>query len=149
MTSNAELIADAREFRATSKLGKSMVRELDKAMIYIRRLVNAVEFAEARIDELEAEAKEYRIERIRRIGELQELAEAEARIAELDAGEWEHSWEGETEDGSWLLAQVFSCVEDAQAFAESTSGAWVKRDGGRMVKRHVGPWVPVESEVGV
>ena len=138
MGTNEELIE-----RLRSVAGFDHLPRTDLAVL----AADALEAADARIAELEAEAKEYRIGRIHRIGELQELAEAEARIAELEGGEWEYSWEGETEDGSWVLAKVFSCVEDAQAFAESTSGAWVKRDGGRMVKQHLGPWVPVESEV--
>lgn len=41
--SDEELIAEAREFLVTPNLGKSLMRELDKAMIYIRRLADALE----------------------------------------------------------------------------------------------------------
>jgi len=77
-----ELVKEAREFLATPNLGKSLMRELDKAMIYIRRLADAHEAAEARADiaerELENVGKMYN----RACGDILEYSE---RINELEA----------------------------------------------------------------
>ncbi|MFA5901380.1 MAG: hypothetical protein WC829_19935 [Hyphomicrobium sp.] len=163
---NTELIAGARKFLATPNFGKAMARELDNAMIYIRELADIAEAAEARVKGFEANfpcdggcnydsgPEESCSLHGRNPADLwgiianisAERYEAEVRIAELEAGEWEYSWEGEDQASSWSLAQVFQRMEDAQRFGESTGGSWVKRDGGQMVRRHVGPWVPVESE---
>lgn len=50
------------------------------------RAATALEAAEARVKELEAQVKDFKCEQVFRISEMQELAEAQHRIAELEAG---------------------------------------------------------------
>ena len=125
--SNAELIAESRKFLATPNLGKSMARELEKAMIHIRRLADIAE-------------------------------SAEARVKELEAGEWQYSYFEKWADGSGVYERVtFRTLEEARKYFDGNGdmdgwNAEVKEKD-RLVagveKRRVvepGPWVPVESE---
>ena len=181
---NTELIAEARKFLATPNLGKVMARELDKALIYIRRLADALESAMiphaeceasgeragAQLADLKAalEAAEARVKGFeanfpcdggcnydsgpeescslhgRNPADLwgiianisAECYEAEARIAELKAGEWEYAQAVITDDDGGLYL--------GKSFGDDPTRAL--DEGYVLVRRNCGPWVPVESE---
>lgn len=124
---NTEQIAAAREFLATPNLGKSMARELNKALAYM--------------------------------WELADIAEAaEARVKELEAGEWQYSYFEKWADGSGVHERVtFRTLAEACKYFDgngdmSGGNAEVEKKDRLVVgveKRIVvepGPWVPVESE---
>lgn len=151
---NDELLAEAREFLATPNLGKDVMRELDKAMIYSRRLADALEAAEARVKELEAG---YSLTHGLLAIEREELELAEKRIAELEAGKWQSSYFEKWADGSGVHERVtFRTLAEARKYFDNNGdmSGWnadvVEKD--RLVagveKRIVvepGPWMPVES----
>lgn len=65
----------------------------------------------------------------------------------MSPNEWEYGWAGEDDASPWLLDQEFESVREAEAFASSAERAWVRRDGGHIVRRRkAGPWLPVEGE---
>lgn len=139
MTSNDELIAEARKVledypNYQEYHGGPLLKYPHQDALL--KVTHALEAAESRIAELEAEAKEFRIDRIHRIGELQELAEAEARIAELEAGEWEYAQAVITDDEGGLYL--------GKSFGDDPTRAL--DEGYVLVRRSCGPWVPVESE---
>ena len=73
--------------------------------------------------------------------ELADIAEAaEARIAELEAGEWEYGvkWHDGL-DPVWYHPYT---VDEA----EKELAAWPKEPGYVVTRRKAGEWVPVESE---
>ncbi len=65
-----------------------------------------------------------------------ERYEAEARIAELEAGEWEYAQAVITDDDGGLYL--------GKSFGDDPTRAL--DEGYVLVRRHVGLWVPVESE---
>lgn len=78
-----ELIKEARKFLATPNLGKDMARELDKALIHIRRLADALEVAMIPHAECEASGERAGAQ----LADLKAALEAaEARVKELEAG---------------------------------------------------------------
>lgn len=134
---NEELIMHAREFTESPNLGKDMARELDKALIYIRELADALEAAEARVKELESG---YTLTHGLLVIEREELESAEARIAELEAGferaqmqveEARTAWWSATEQGDSGLVYT-DRIEDAMDEIWSAIGS--------------SDWLPVESE---
>ena len=153
---NDEQIAEARKFLATPNLGKDMARELDKALIYIRELADIAEAAEARVKGFEANfpcdggcnyasgPEESCSLHGRNPADLwgiianisAECYEAEARIAELEAGEWEYAQAVITDDDGGLYL--------GKSFGDDPTRAL--DEGYVLVRRNCGPWVPVESE---
>lgn len=137
---NEEQLAEARKFLATPNMGKSMARELDKALIHIRRLADIAEAAEVRVKELEAQAKDRKAEQVFRISELQELGEAQARIAELEAGFERLQMQIEEARTAWWSAteQGDSGLVYTDRIEEAMDDIWSAIGGS--------DWVPVESE---
>ena len=69
--------------------------------------------------------------------ELADMAEvAEARVKELEAGEWEYAQAVIADDEGGLYL--------GKSFGDDPTRAL--DEGYVLVRRHVGPWVPVESE---
>lgn len=73
-----DMIAEAR--RLENDYGDSY-----EVMLHMSELADALEASEALVKELEAQVKDFKCEQVFRISELQELVEAQARIAELEA----------------------------------------------------------------
>lgn len=87
-----ELIAEARqEVSIHDKLGDGFSEGSEERAFYYghrdryKRLADALEAAEARVKELEAQVKELKCEQVFRISEMQELVEAQHRISELES----------------------------------------------------------------
>lgn len=130
---NDEQLAEAREFLATPNLGKDMARELDKALIYIRRLADALEAAMIPHAECEASGERAGAQ----LADLKAALEAaEARVKELEAGvEWEYGYRSTRTGNRWGSGSLL----DAQLGAKAISAKIERR-------RKPGPWMPVESE---
>jgi len=140
---NAELIAEARKLledypNYQQYPGGPLLKYPHQDALM--RVANALEAAEARVKELEAQAKDHKAEQIFRISELQELGEAQARIAELEAGGWEYGvkWH-DLQDPVWYHPYTVDEAEMKLAY-------WPKEPGYVVRRRKADEWLPVESE---
>lgn len=76
-----------------------------------------------------------------------QLSDIEAALDGAPEVEWEYGWAGEDDASPWRLDQEFETVQEAEAFALSADRAWVRREGGHIVRRRkAGPRLPVEGE---
>jgi len=138
-----ELINEAREFLATPNLGKSMMLEPNKAMIYIRRLAASLEVAMVPHAECEASGERAGAQ----LADLKAALEAsEARVKELEAGvEWEYGLR--TRSKSDPVRGFFSYAGDFETAWEMHGATYEHCTATIVRRRKAGPWVPVESEV--